>query len=415
MALYGLQITGYLIPLVTLPYLARVLHPQGLGLLLFAQAFAVWASIVLEYGFGFSASREVAQKRGQRAVLAETAAGVLGAKGVLLLVFLTIASVASWSVPTFRQHPAYIVCAIPQALAFGFTPSWYFLGTERMSRALLIEFVSRVMAAASIFLLVHGPSDAWKVLALQGATGCASNFILTVSMYREIGFHPPRWETTKDALQRGWDMFLFRSAYDISSAASTFILGLFGSSAQVGYYGGADRITKALQALTSPMAQAIYPRMSRVAAESPRRAAHAARLTLSLAAGIGLLLAAILAVTARWFSAALLGPAYNASVSVLYIFVLLLPLSTINSALVMQWMLPMGLERLATRITLAAFATNLVLAVSLAPHFTYAGVAWAIVLAEACKLIGLATVLLRGDLTPAALLRKSRAQPVELR
>src|SRR5271170_3117675 len=87
LALYGIQFAGYVIPLATLPYLARVLRPERFGLLLFAQSFAMWASITFEYGFNLSATREVAQNRQNQNALASTAAGVLGAKLMLLAGF----------------------------------------------------------------------------------------------------------------------------------------------------------------------------------------------------------------------------------------------------------------------------------------------------------------------------------------
>ena len=95
LALYALQFAGYVIPLVTLPYLARVLRAEGFGLLLFAQSFALWGSIIFEYGFNLSASREVAQNRGSRDALATTAAGVLGAKLLLLVGFVMVSAVAA--------------------------------------------------------------------------------------------------------------------------------------------------------------------------------------------------------------------------------------------------------------------------------------------------------------------------------
>ena len=60
-ALYAIQFAGYIVPLVTLPYLSRVLGPAGFGLLLFSQSFALWASMIIEYGFNLSATRDVAR------------------------------------------------------------------------------------------------------------------------------------------------------------------------------------------------------------------------------------------------------------------------------------------------------------------------------------------------------------------
>jgi len=414
LGLYAIQFAGYIIPLVTLPYLARVLRPEGFGLLLFAQSFAAWASLTVEYGFSLSAAREIAQNRGNKGLLSATAAGVLGAKAILLSGFFIIFGAAAWTVPNFRQHPIYLLWAFPLTLALGLSPFWYFQGTERMVRAVVVELLGRAGAAAFIFLAVRTPEDGWKALALQAAAGCACTLTQTLWMYRDIGFRWPRWKDGIRALRVGWDMFLFRGAYNIYSTANAFILGLFASSVQVGYYGGAERIAKALQGLTLPLTQALYPRMSHLVSQSALKAARFARFTLSLAGGSGLVLALALALSARWAATIILGPGYQASVTVLYVFVLLLPVNAINGALIMQWMLPLGMERTIGKITLGAIAINLISAAVLAPRFAHVGMAWAILVAETCKFTALATILLRRGLDPVRGLRKSKAQSAEV-
>jgi PST family polysaccharide transporter len=395
LALYAVQFAGYLIPLVTLPYLARVLRPQGFGLLLFAQSFALWTSLAIEYGFNLSATREVARNRADRRVLARTAAGVLGAKAVLVAAMIGIAMVAGVSAPVFREHPAYLWWALPQSLAFGLSPFWYFQGTEKMVRAVGVDFVARACGTGAIFLIVRTPADGWKALAAQAAAGCASTLLQTLWMYREIGFLRPAWHTAVEALRRGWDMFLFRGAYQFYTSANTFILGLFVAPLQVGYFGGAERIERALQGLALPFTQAVYPRMSHLAGQNARSTARIARYTLSFACAIGVGLAVLLAVAAPQIARIILGPGYDASVPVLRVFALVLPINALNTALIMQWMLPHGMERQVGAITLGTFVANVAAAVLLAPRFAQLGMAWAIVIAESLMLLGLLAVMLR--------------------
>lgn len=85
--LYAVQAANYLFPLVTLPYLARVLGPEGFGKLALAQALVLYLYAFLEYGYQFTATREVARNREDRAELGKIAAGVLHARLLLLLPF----------------------------------------------------------------------------------------------------------------------------------------------------------------------------------------------------------------------------------------------------------------------------------------------------------------------------------------
>jgi len=397
-ALYAIQFAGYVMPLVTLPYLARVLHAQAFGLLLFSQSFALWASITFEYGFNFSATREVAQNRGNSEALAEIAAGVLGAKLILISGFLVLSCVAALTVENFYQHPGYLAWAMLQALAFGLSNFWFFQGTERVVVVVLMQLFTRAVATLAIFFVVHSPGDGWKALASQAAAGCILVLVATLWMYREIGFRSLSLEASVRALRQGWNMFLFRSAYNVYGSANAFILGLFVPSLQVGYFGGAERIAKAAQGLTVPFTQALYPHMSRLVSDDPPKASRLARWTIPIAGAAGLALAGALALYASQFVSLILGRGYEASIQVLYVFALVLALEAVNEALIMHWMLPRGMERTVGAVTLGSVFINLISASVLAPLFAHIGMAWAVLIAETFQLSTLSLILFRRGL-----------------
>ena len=62
-SLYGVHAFNYLVPLFTLPYLARVLGAAEWGAFAFADAYGRVVGLVIEYGFGLSAAREVSRIR----------------------------------------------------------------------------------------------------------------------------------------------------------------------------------------------------------------------------------------------------------------------------------------------------------------------------------------------------------------
>src|SRR5271168_4953465 len=84
-ALYGVQACTYALPLLTFPYLARVLGPSGWGVVVFAQAIGIVITCVVEYGFDISASRETSRQRNDPGRLSELISGVLGAKSLLAI------------------------------------------------------------------------------------------------------------------------------------------------------------------------------------------------------------------------------------------------------------------------------------------------------------------------------------------
>ena len=62
-ALSVAHVLGLVVPFLTVPYLARVLRPEGFGLLLFAQSFGLWLVLVIEFGFDLSGTRIVSRIR----------------------------------------------------------------------------------------------------------------------------------------------------------------------------------------------------------------------------------------------------------------------------------------------------------------------------------------------------------------
>jgi PST family polysaccharide transporter len=382
LALYWIQLADYALPLITVPYLARVLLPAGWGLVVFAQSFSGWMGLVLEYGFGFSATREIARNRDVPERGAEVAAGVLGASA-LLLGAATIASlVALWTVPTFRQYPAYLWLAILIAATQGVRPLWYFQGLERMQFPAVLNVIGRLLVTGGIFLSVRRADDGWKVLLLQAISGAAISGVILVEMYKKV---PWRWPTLRlayAALRMGWTVFLSRSAVSLYTLANTFILGLFQSAQQVAFYGGAERIERMVQGLLQPISQALYPRMSHLAVKSRSRAEAMARIGLFAFGLFGLLMCAVCAALAPWIVRILLGPKYLPVIGVFRVMSLMLPLIAVSSILGVQWMLPFGMDRLYNRIILGAGVLNVSLAIYAAPHYGPIGMAWSVVAAE---------------------------------
>ncbi|HEV2248837.1 MAG TPA: oligosaccharide flippase family protein, partial [Terriglobia bacterium] len=228
-SLYGVQFANYLLPLVTIPYLTRVLGPLTWGLVAFAQAFGAYASIGIEYGFHLSATRAVAKNRDSVGELANLVAGVMGAKMVLTAGAVIIALCLGAWIPLFHAHPAFLWAAVFWAVAQSFSMLWYYQGLERMRLVAVLDVAGKAAATAGIFIVVHHPADGWKVLALQGGGSLLSVVVAAAMVYRDVPIKLPGWRLVRDTLRMGWSMFLFRGSMSLYGAGNAFILGLFAS------------------------------------------------------------------------------------------------------------------------------------------------------------------------------------------
>lgn len=394
-ALYLVQLASLVLPLLTVPYLARVLRPEGWGVVVFAQSFAIWLSLLLEYGFGLSATRMIARQPDSPQYVAMVVARVQGAKCLLLFAVASVSVVVWWSVPTFHVRPWYLFWAVLGAIAQGFSVTWYYQGIERMKGIALVEVISRVAIVVGIFAFVRQADQGWVVLMLQACAGALAAISTTWWIYRTVPLVRPTLRSSWTMLVETAGLFLFRSASGVYTFANSFILGMFVEARVVAYYGGADKLVRAGISLLGPISQALYPRMSHLAVNDPSRARHLVVISLLLMGTIGALGGISLAVLAPVLVRVLLGAGYDSVVPVLRVLAMLLPIIAIGTVLGVQWALPMGLDRPFYRIVVSAGILNVLFAILLVPSYGALGMAWSVVLTETFVVLGLLVLAMR--------------------
>ncbi|MHB1002043.1 MAG: oligosaccharide flippase family protein [Armatimonadota bacterium] len=395
LSLYGVQFARFILPLATVPYLARVLGPSVWGLVVFAQSFALWMILLIEYGFLFSATREIARCDNDHQYISKVAAGVLGAKTILSVLTLIISFIVLVSAPAFKAHPEYLVWSLMYIVATGFSPLWYFQGIQKLTIPALIDIAGRFIASAGVFIWVKSPDNGHICLALQGIGSVVSTGILFILMYKKVEFSIPSISDSLAAIKKGWQLFLFRSSASLFSAANGFILGLFAPPVIVGYYGGADNINKAGNGMFQPLSQAIYPHINQLMLKDPMRAKRFARISLILQCAVGFILSSIIIIFAPVIIHILMGPQYMPAVQVVRVLALQLMVTGASRALGIQWLLPLGMDREFTYIFVCAGIFNIVMACILAPLFGAVGMAAAVVLTEASIVVAMLAVLIK--------------------
>ena len=190
--LYGMQIAQFIVPLVTLPYVARVLEPSAFGLVVFSQGFAFLLVVFIDWGFGFTGTRSAAENQTDPEGLSHIVQRVRGAQLLLAAVSVPLALAALTFIPKMTHHPEFLVLAWVAAVATALTPGWFFVGIEKPRLIALIQLGVRVLGAALTFVLVKGPGDAWIVMALFAASCLAGWVAADVLMYRRVKFRRPQ-------------------------------------------------------------------------------------------------------------------------------------------------------------------------------------------------------------------------------
>lgn len=381
-ALLGGHAVGLIVPLLTVPYLARVLRPEGWAPVLVAQAIAAWLVLVVEFGFELSATRAVARARTNPGRLPDIVCGVQSAKLLLVPVAGCLFAVVLLTMPQLRPNRALMIGVIVLAVCRGMNPFWFFQGMERVRRAIFVESTSKAIAALLCFAVVRGPRDGWLVIALQAAFAAASLVILTKRMADIVPLRRPSVTLAARAMRDSLHIFAFRASSGLYIQANAIIVGALAAAPVVAFFGGAERVVRSAINLLQPLTQAFFPRVSFLTTSDPAAARRTVELSIVGIGGFGAILGLGAFIGAPLLVRLLLGHGYEAAVPVVRMLAPLPLLAALGTVLGLYWAIPFGHERAFLAIVLVAGAVNLAVAFLLVPLHGALGMAIAVVTAE---------------------------------
>ena len=403
LALYGVRAVDQLLPIVVIPYLARVLGADGWGLVASAQALAIYGIITVEYGFELAGTRAVARDRASGARLTELISGIFATQLMLACAVALAAVLVHLMVPEFQDQPLLLWAALAFAILQGLYPLWFFVGQERIPLIATIGVGAKVLATIAIFLFVRGPGDGWIVLAAYAGAALLATAAGYALILRQVRPGRLDLELISRTLRLGFSMFVMRISVLMHTAGNSFLLLLLGGPVQVAFFAAGEKLCRPAAWLMHPVNVALLPRLSHLVEHSPDQARAMATLSILLMTAVGIGFGVAIGVLAPWLVDLLFGlPEYQPAVAVLRIMALIIPLIVLNAALVSQWLVPHGLDRALLLVVISGTVLNLVLALLFAGRFGGIGMAWITVTVEGYILIGLLWALHRRGLRPIA-------------
>jgi len=260
-----LQMFTYFLPLLTLPYLVRVLGVEKYGLIMFAQSFIVFFNILVDFGFNLSATREVSIYRNDQEKLTEIFSSVMVVKFFLIAVSLVILSIVVFVVERFNNDIELYYLTFIFVIGQALFPIWYFQGIERMKYITIVNIISKVIFTLSIFILIHKQDDYLLVPLLNGlgflSGGILSQYILRIKFRQS--FKLPNFGNILFYFKESSHFFLSRLANEGLNSYITLLIGLHFNNSIVGYYSMIERLYKAYYILVQPLVQVLYPNMAK--------------------------------------------------------------------------------------------------------------------------------------------------------
>jgi polysaccharide transporter, PST family len=357
------QTATYLLPLVVVPYTAVVLGPRGFGMIALTQAVVQYSTLVTNFGFSFSATRQAAVCQGDSQKLAEIVVNVWTAKCLLMLVCL-ITSVAIFAaVPALRPALGAYFCGFISVIGSVLYLDWFFQAIEEMKWITVINVIPKLALTPFIFLLVKVPSDYALVLLIQSATLLTSGIAGAILARRRlhVPLPAPSLRGLSAELKVGWSTFLATVSINLYTATSTVLLALMTNLTVVGYYSAGQKVVSGVQSLWTPISQSLYPHFCKSFRADPGRAArHLKQIALTVFA-VTLAGASAICIASPRLVPLYLGPRFSNSVGVIQVLIFSVCAVATNNVLGIHGMLASGLHGDFLSMVSVAAAVSLLL------------------------------------------------------
>ena len=384
LSLFSLQGLNYILPLITFPYLTRVLGPDKFGLVAFALAFIGYFQILTDYGFNMSATREISIHREDEEKVSRIYSSVMTTKALLIGLSFLVMTVMVFSFDKFRTDWLLYYFSFLLVVGNLLLPTWFFQGMEKMRYISILNIGISLIYTTAIFIFIRGSND-YLYVPLISALGTIIIGVYSLRLVKRqfgVSFKRPSRADIQHQLEEGWHVFISTVAISLYTISGTFILGFFASNTVVGYFSVAYRIINIANGLLSPISQSIYPYISSLAVKSREEAISFIKKSTSLIGVLSFLVSLLIFFFAGFILFILAGNQYDQSVPLIRIMAFLPFIIALSNMFGVQTMLTFNYKHAFSRIIMVGSAINIILTLILAPFFTAVGISVAMVVTE---------------------------------
>ena len=256
-----------LFPIITFPYLIRVLGVENFGVFTLIQTFLMYFDLLVSFGFGLTATQHISRNINDKHRTGQVIATVYIIKFVLfvfsLLVFLTCCIFIAY----LRENIVIVLISTLYLLGNLLFPDWYFQGIQKMRNITVVAFISKLISLSLIILLVKNRADiVYAVLAMSAGNFIAGivGFAILARLVSIKEISMPSKEDIISSFKESGYVFTSIMLAPLYSSVNLFILQAFTNPLMVGYYAISEKIFSALGMLTSIANRTFYPHLAQL-------------------------------------------------------------------------------------------------------------------------------------------------------
>lgn len=355
----GYQVFILLLPIVTIPYVSRVLGPTGIGINAFTNSIVQYFVLFGTLGLTMYGNREVAYQRDNPKKLSnlfwELTILRLGTTGIATLLYLGFILLSG-------QYQTFYLIQGLLLIATAVDVSWFFQGLEEFRITVLRNTLVKIISLILIFMLVRTRYDLWLYILILTGSQLLGN--LTLVPYLRHYVVPPHWSDLKlsNHLAPTIQMFVPQIATQVYLQVNKTMLGAFVGVQASGFYDNSDKIVKILLAVVTATGTVLLPHTAHSFAQGKHDEVEGSlNASMHFILVIAFPMAAGLAGVAPIFTQIFFGKGFDPVSNLLVIESTVIVLIGVSNATGVQFLLPTNqLAPFTTSVILGALA-NMIL------------------------------------------------------
>lgn len=253
------QVLVLIIPLVTTPYVSRVLTANGIGIYSYSFSVAQYFGLFIMLGINNYGNRSIAQARNVKSELRKTFWSIYSMQ---LLLGVAVLFIYILYIKYFSEDKMAAFIMIAYILSSAIDVNWYFFGMEMFKRTVLRNTFVKVFTTIGIFAFIKSPSDIYLYCLIMSLGMFLSQLVLWPYIFKEVPIYCPSFSEIVPHIIPNLYLFLTVLAVSIYKIMDKIMLGFMSTTIEVGYYESAERVILIPTSFITSLGTVMLPRMS---------------------------------------------------------------------------------------------------------------------------------------------------------
>lgn len=371
-----LTLSNILFPLVTFPYVSRILLPVGTGRISFVTSVVTYFTLFGMLGVANYGIRQCAKVRDDKVLLSKTVQEIFILNSIAMAISTTVYIIAIMTVPRFAEDRTLFMINILTLLFTLLGVQWVYKALEQYQYIAIRSILFKVLSIIAMFLLVKQQSDVITYGAITAAAAVGSNLFNFINLRKMVTIQKHERLDVMQHLKPTLNFFFLAIATVIYTNLDVVTLGFIHGNDSVGYYNAAVKIKSVLVTLVTSLGAVLLPRLSYYVQN--KHYDEFKRLTQKSMHFI-LVSAVSMSVYFMFFAqqgiAFLSGNGYEQAVLPMIILMPTLVFIGLSNLIGIQIMVPMGNEKLLVRSVCFGALADITMNIFLVPTYGVVGAA----------------------------------------